>query len=54
MNKEITYNQQDINYMIKITKDNHFLNNLKIIDFYCIQEIHYKDVNDKILDKCFN
>ena len=53
MNKEITYNQQDINYMTKITKDNHFLNNLKIIDFYCIPEVHYKDVNDTILDKCF-
>ena len=39
--------------MTKITKDNQFLNNLKIIDFHCIPEVHYKDVNDTILDKCF-
>ena len=53
MNKEITYSQQDINYMIKITKDNNFLNNLKIIDFHCIPDIYNKDVKDNILDKCF-
>ena len=53
MNKEITYGHQDINYMIKITKDNNFLNNLKIIDFHCITDIYNKDVKDNILDKCF-
>ena len=51
--KYINYNSNSIYYLRKITKDNIFIKNLKLIDFECIPIKYRTEFTTNVLNKCF-